>query len=252
MTPEVSENKPEAKNEQQQTNNNIAVQPGSVESLSKDISPAIKSEENQANWKAFREQRESERRAREDAEKRAQQKQEEAAALRAALEAITNKPNHNQIDNSNDIDDSEEKRIDRRVKQIIEEREVQARQQNEQREKQEAPQRIVQTFPDFQKVVTTENCDYLDYHYPELTSPFKYMPDGYDKWVAMYNAIKKFVPNLDSKKDMAKADKNLQKPGSISSTGTSQGTGAMQSNKLSEDRKAANWERMQRTLKGLS
>jgi len=245
MNPVATEIKPETKIEQQQNIQQSPIQ-------AKEESPPIKTEENQANWKAFREQRETERKAREEAEKRAQQKQEEASALRAALEAITNKPNQNQLQDSSDIEDSEEKRIDRRVNQIIAEREAQAEQAREERDRKEAPQKILQTFPDFQKVVTTENCDYLDYHYPELTAPFKYMPDGYDKWVAMYNAIRKFVPNNDSKKDMAKADKNLQKPGSISSTGTSTGTGQMPSAQLTEERKAANYARMQRTLKGLS
>jgi hypothetical protein len=245
MIPAVTEIKTEPKKEQQQ---NTDVQPNSPQ----EASPEIKSEENKTNWKAFREQREADRKAREEAEKRAQSKQEEAAALKAALEAITNKPSQNHNHDAGDIEDTEQERIDRRVKQIIADREAEAEKQRLQREQQEAPQRIVQTFPDFNKVVTTENCDYLDYHYPELTAPFRYMPDGYDKWVAMYNAIRKFVPNLNDKKDMAKVEKNLQKPGSISSAGTTTGTGQVPSARLDEAKKSANWERMQSTLKRLS
>ncbi len=251
MIPAVTEIKPEQKNEQQQNvkpEEKTNVQPIDT----KEAAPSIKSEENQANWKAFREQREADRKAREEAEKRAKIKEEEMAAYKAALEAITNKPNQNQHHDAGDIEESEEQRIDRRVKQIIAERENQAEEKRVQREQEEAPQKILQTFPDFNKVVTTENCDYLDYHYPELTTPFKYMPNGYDKWVAMYNAVKKLVPNLDSKKDMAKADKNLQKPGSVSSAGTTTGTGQMPSARLTEERRASNWERMQKTIKGLN
>ena len=251
MIPAVTEIKPEPKKEQQQ-NQIIEAKANDKSADTAEVAPTIKTEENQANWRAFREQREADRKAREESDKRAKAKEEEAAALKAALEAITNKPDQNYRQDTGDIEESEEQRIDRRVKQIIAERETQQEQTRLQREQQEAPQRILQTFPDFNKVVTTENCDYLDYHYPELTAPFKYMPEGYEKWVAMYNAVKKLVPNLDSKKDMAKAEKNLQKPGSISSTGTTTGTGQMPSARLTEEKRAANWERMQRTMKGLN
>jgi hypothetical protein len=82
--------------------------------------------------------------------------------------------------------------------------------------------------------------------------PFSHLPDGYDKWQAIYKAVKRFVPNTDSRQDSMKAERNLQKPASISSPGNTQGGNAMPGAKLDESRKAANWERMQRTLKGLS
>jgi len=245
MNPNTPENIPESQKEQVQ-----ATEPSQIEAA-----PNIKSEENKTNWKAFREQREAERKAKEAAEKAMGEERARADALKAALEAITNKPNvqnDRQYDNQNDIADTEEQRIDKRVDAILKQRESEYERQRQEKEKQEAPNRIMQTYPDFNQVVTTENCDYLDYHYPELTAPFKYMPEGYEKWNAMYKAVKKFVPNPESKKDSNKAEKNLAKPGSISSPGNTHGGNAMPGAKLDEARKEANWARMQKLLKGLS
>jgi hypothetical protein len=243
MNPIATENKAEIKTEQAQP-----VQ--SNTEITNESAPAIKSEENQANWRAFREQREAERKAKEEAERRHAEKAAEAEALKAALEASLNRPQRNY--QNEDIEESEEQRIDKRVKAIIAERETQYEKERESRERQEAPAKILQAYPDFKQVVSVENCDYLDYHHPELTAPFKYMPEGYEKWQAMYKAIKKFVPNSNSKSDERKVEKNLNKPGSISSTGATQGTGAMPSARLDDAKKAQNWERMQRLLKGLN
>lgn len=243
MNPTVTENKQEQKIEQAQP----VVQ-------TNEPAPEIKSEENKANWAEFRRKREEDRKAKEAAEKAAAEERARAEALKAALEAITNKPAspNNYSHDSQDIEETEEQRIEKHVEAAIRKKEAEYERQRLEREKQEAPQRILQTYPDFNQVVNTENCDYLDYHYPELTAPFKYMPDGFDKWNAMYKAVKKFVPNVDSRKEAARAEKNLQKPGSVSSSGNTQGGNAMPSAKLDEQRKAANWERMQRLLKGLS
>lgn len=247
MNPAVVENKPEQKTEQAQ-------QQQAIVENKQEAAPPIKSEENQANWKAFREERAAERKAKEEAERRAADKAAEAEALKAALEASLNKIQQRNYHNerTEDIEESEQERIDKRVKAIIAEREAVYEKEREQRERLEAPNRIMQTYPDFKQVVSEENCDYLDCHHPELTAPFKYMPEGYEKWQAMYKAIKKLIPNYNSKQEEKKAEKNLQKPGSISSAGATQGTGAMPSAKLDDAKKAANWERMQRSLKGLS
>ena len=217
-----------------------------------ETAPEIKSEENKANWKAFREQREAERKAREAAEKAAAEERARAEAMKAALEALTNRPvasdNRNQYE-----EETEEQKIDKRVKQIIAEREAEAEKLRAEREKQEYPQKLQSAYKDFNKVCTTENLDYLEYHYPEVARAYAYMPDGFDKWASIYQAVKRFVPNLDSKTEASRAEKNLQKPAAISSQGlTNSGTGQGIIQKLSDDRKQQNWERMQRTLKGLS
>lgn len=231
--------------------NNVNVEQNQAQTqIALEAQPQIKSEENQANWKVFREQKEKERKARQEAEALAQQKAAEAEALRAALEALTNKPAQHQTYEQSE--ETEESRIEKRVNQIIEEREKKAEEHRKAKEQAEYPQRLVTAYSDFHRVCSTENLDYLEYHYPELTLPYKHMAEGFDKWASIYKTIKKFVPNTDSKAESAKAERNLQKPGSVSGAGNSQGSTGMSPARLDEARKAANWERMQRSLKGLS
>lgn len=252
MNPSQSENKTEQKIEQVQTQPQAPIAQAKQEA---EPAPEVKSEENKANWKAFREQRESERKAREESDRRATEKAAEAQALRAALEAAVNKQSNNhQIRNEgfDDSEETEEQKIDRKVEAAIKQREAKYEQERRVREQQEFPERLRENFNDFNKVCTSENLDYLEYHYPEVAVPFKHLPEGYDKWAAIYKAVKRFVPNTDSRNESMRAEKNLNKPGSISSTGNTHGGNAMPAAKLDESRKAANWERMQRTLKGLS
>jgi hypothetical protein len=244
MIPAVTEIKPEPKIEQQEKTD---VQSKSTQ----EAVPPIKTEENQANWKAFREQREADRKARQESEKRAAEKHAEAEALKAALEALTNKPAQQYHQDAGDIEESEEQRIDRRVKTIIDQREREQDKIRAEKERQEYPNRLNQVYPDFGKTVSAENLDYLDYHYPEVSRPLQRLPDDFDKWSDIYNAVKKFVPQVNSQKETMKAEKNLQKPGSISQAGTTTGTGQMPSAILTEERKQSNYERMMRTMKGI-
>ena len=255
MQPQV-QSQPDAKPEEKimQPQQVVQVQPQNgqvqVAKVSEEASPPIKSEENQANWKNFRERRELERKAREDAERRAAEKAAEAEALKQAMEALVNKKGPSIA--SDEHEETDEDRIERKVQAALrKERELMQREMQE-REAQEAPKRILQMHPDFNQVVTTENCDYIDYHYPELAAPFRHMPDGIEKWDAMYKTIKRFIPNADSRKDAARAEKNLSKPGSASTTSAAQTSGAPSPHSLTEERRKANWERMQRQLKGLS
>jgi len=224
-------------------------------SVQQEASPPIKTEENQANWKAFREQREVERKARMAAEQRASEKAAEAEAMRSALEAAINKPSNNhqiQDHGSQDNEETEDQRIDRRVNKIIKEKEEQYQKEQHQREMQEYPQRLTQMYPDFNKTISSENLDYLDFHYPEVSKPLQRLNEGFDKWSDIYKAVKKFVPNNTSNQDMQRAEKNLAKPGSVSTPGATQGSSAMPSARLTEERKAENWARMERARKGLS
>ena len=205
------------------------------------------------NWAAVREQRKAERKAREEAERRATDKAAEAEALKAALEAITNKPSpQHQSNQYHGEEESEDERIRKRVEEIIKERESNFYKEQEQKERVEYPHRLRQTHPDFDKICDAENLDYLEYHHPEIVEPFKHMPDGFKKWDSLYKVAKKLLPNPDIKQDQKRMEQNLKKPGSISSTGTTQGVGIAPPARLSESQRASNWERMQRTLKGLS
>ncbi len=201
------------------------------------------------NWAVIREQRKADRKAREEADKRAAEKAAEAEALRAALEALTNKPTP-QYRNDHQ-EESEDDQIKRRVDEIIKQREAEFHTKKQEQERIEYPTRLRKNMPDFDKVCDPENLDYLDYHYPELAEPFKHMPEGYNKWEAIYKATKRLVPNLDRKQDQRKMEQNLAKPGSISSTGTTQGNGILAPSRLTEEKKQANWLRMERERKGL-
>jgi hypothetical protein len=209
-------------------------------------------EENQQekNWKLFREQREKERKEAEEMAKKAQRSAEEAAALKAALDSVLNKqqPQANQYAE----DETEEQKIDRRVNEIIAQREAAQERKRQEVEQQEFPKKLVSTFGDFNQVCTTENLDYFEYHYPEVAMAFKNAPDSFDKWAGIYKAVKRFVPNVDSKKEQVRAENNFKKPQSLSSQQSTQTEKGASPTRLDEARKAANWERMQKALKQLN
>lgn len=207
-------------------------------------SPPIKSEENKVNWAQVREQRAAERKARIEAEQRAKQKEQEAEALKAALEAAVGRMIPQQQQYNYEQEESEEQRIEKKIAEALKKERQRYEEEIRQREMQEYPTKIQRDFPDFQMVCSEENVDYLEYHYPEVATPYKYMPDGYEKWSAIYKAVKKFVPNPNSKKEEKKIDKNLSKPGSISSVGTTQKEGGAPVPFLTEEMKRANWEKM--------
>jgi hypothetical protein len=207
------------------------------------------------NWKAFREARKKDRAEREAAETRAREKEAEAIALKAAMEAaFANQPRVNQQNqySEDSQEETEDQRIEKKVQAAIASREAKAEQERLSREQQEYPQRLAQSYPDFHQTIAQENLDYLDYHFPEVSRPLQRLPQGFDKWSDIYQAIKKFVPNTNAKKDAARADNNFIKPKSMSSTGITQPGEIKSASIISEERKAANWARMQQVLKGVS
>ncbi len=206
--------------------------------------------QEQINWKKFREAREIERKQKEAAEKRANEKEAEAHALKAAMDAILNKPSNNhQTMASQEEDLSEDERIQRKVEIAIADRERKNEESRLKREQSEFPQRLNSTYSDFNQVCNADNLDYLEYHYPEVANAFSKMPDGYDKWATIYKAVKRFVPNPDSKKDQAKAEKNFNKPQAMSIAGKTQ-VGDTAPRSLDDKRRQDNWNRMQRVMKG--
>jgi hypothetical protein len=62
--------------------------------------------------------------------------------------------------------------------------------------------------------------------------------------------LKRFIPNTNAGKEAAKADKNLSKPQSMSVPGMS-ATGDTAPVKFDDQRRADNWARMQRVMKGI-
>ncbi len=210
---------------------------------------ASEENEQQINWRKFREAREKERKEKQEAEKRAFEKEGEVQALKAAMEALVNKPESNSRQTQEFTEESEDQRIARLVEQSLEKERQKRQIEEQQREQQEFPVRLAKEHPDFKIVCTSENLDYLEYHYPEVAEAYKHMPDGYDKWASVYKAVKRFVPSTNPKQNQAIADKNLSKPQSMSIAGkTATGDGAPQY--LDDKKKSDNWARMLRTMRG--
>ena len=199
------------------------------------------------NWRKFRQQREEERKQREAAEQYARKKEEETNALKAAMEALVNKP----ATRNEEVELSDDERIEKKVQAALYKHSQDAERLRAEKDKVELPQKLQSTFRDFNDICTTENLDYLEYHYPEVARPYKHMPDGYDKWEGIYHALKRFIPNKDSKKDMDKADKNLAKPQAMSKPGMSKTGDHAPTAALDDKKRADNWARMQKIIKGV-
>lgn len=211
------------------------------------------------NFRAFREGRKQDRIAREAAERKAAEKEAEAQAMKAAMEAAFpqsgNSSHHNNSyqQNGSYEEETEDQRLEKKVQVILAQREEQARVAQHQREIQEFPHRLRQMYPDFDQVVAPENLDYLDYHYQEVAEALSAQPDGFDKWSRIYKNVKKLVPNsTTAKKESARADSNFSKPRSISTNSITQPGDGGGIPRLTEEKRAANWERMQKTLKSVS
>lgn len=211
--------------------------------------PSIKTEENKVNWQRFREEKERDRKARIEAEKEAQKEKERAEALKAALEAVVNKP-QNQTYSDNGEEETEDQRIEKKINAAIEREKKLLREENEKRQVEEMPKRINQDFKDFNRVVTEENIDYLEYHHPEIASAFKYMPEGYEKWASLYKTVKKLVPNMNKNEDVKKIEQNLKKPqGNVPNITDKKPE--TQGWKLTEQQRMQNWRRMQEDMKSV-
>lgn len=214
------------------------------------VESATEETQEQINWKKFREARDAERKQKEAAERRAAEKEAEAAALKAAMESILNKPSP--IQQNQDPYYSDEPNDEKKIQKLIEEALAKERRKEEefrrQKEVQELPQKLASAYSDFNSVCTTENLDYLEYHYPEVASAFKNAPDGFDKWASVYKAVKRFVPNTDNKKEQKKAESNFNKPQSMAVPGMTS-TGDTAPMQLDDKKRQANWERMQRVMR---
>lgn len=228
-------------------NENVSVENAIANPVPTTEQPKQETQENlqERNWRAFREQKEQERKQRIEAERIAKEEKLKAEALKAALEAVVNKPNQS---NSDTEEISDDERIQRKVIQALNEKEKQYEEQRRIKEQQEFPQRLNQTYSDFSKVCTEENLDYLQYHYPEIANAYKQMPESFEKWSSIYQSLKRFITT--EKKDQAKVDKNLMKPQAMSAAGATS-TGDSVPHILDDKRRADNWKRMQRIMKGL-
>lgn len=219
------------------------------EPKSKEEAKATEENEQQINWRKFREAREKERKEKQEAEKRAIEKESEVQALKAAMEALVNKPESNNRQTEEYSEETEDQRIARLVERSLEKERQKRQIEDQEKEQKEFPTRLTKEYPDFNNVCTSESLDYLEYHYPEVAEAYRHMPDGYNKWSAVYKAVKRFVPSTNVKQNQAIADRNLSKPQSMSIAGKTP-TGDSAPQYLDDKRKADNWARMQRAMKG--
>lgn len=203
----------------------------------------------QINWRKFRQERAEAEAKRKEAEERATKTAAEAEALKAALESVLNKPSPMQQHYESQYEEeNEDKLLERKLENILQARDAKMREEQKKREMQELPQKLNQTFSDFGSVCNQENLDYMEFHHPEIAKAFQHMPDSFDKWASVYTAVKKLVPNPNSKKDEKRIDQNLSKPQSMSIPGITQ-TGDSAPNYLDDAKKKANWERMVKVRK---
>lgn len=228
-----------------------------IENQNIPVAPPVTQEkiesENEINWKKFREAREADRKRSEELAKRATEKEAEAQALKAALESVLNQNQRQQQYSNNEYDEeSEDDKIEKKVNALLAKREAEAARIREQEEQESYPQKLKQIHSDFDQICSSENLDYLDYHHPELAKSLGKLPQSFEKWNDIYKAVKRYVPNPDSKRDVARAESNLNKPQSLSSPGMTQSSNAMPPSRLDDKRKAENYARMQRIIKGLS
>lgn len=207
----------------------------------------------QINWRKFKEARERDRIEAENMRKLAAEKEAQVEAYKQALEAVVNKPTQPNYQNDGmEIEESEEQRIERKIEERLAKAEQKRIQEYRQREAEELPKKVRELHSDFDQVCSQDNLLYLEYQYPEIAKNLQKLPDSLDKWNDVYKIIKKLVKNPDSNKEAAKAEKNFNKPQSISGTGMTQTINTTPSYQLTDDRKAANWARMQAALRGIS
>lgn len=233
---------------------NVAEKPAEAQVQTANIEQKVESpvEVQEHNWKKFREQREIERKQAEEYQRRAQEKEAEAQALKSAMESLLNKNQQPQFNNDFIEEESEDQRIQKKVDAALAKERQRLEQERIKREQDEAPERLKRACPDFDRVVNTSNLDYLEFHYPEVANAFKRVPDSVEKWQDIYNVVKKFVPQGDMKKEQQKLDQNAMKPKSMGAPSTLQGGTPKGAPMLTEQQRAANWARMQKTIRGLS
>lgn len=218
-----------------------------TDTIKEEKKPQEESQE-QINWKKFREAREKERKEKEAAERELAKKAEEVAALKAAMEAIVNPPKREYAE-PEEQEETEDDRIKRQVEAALADQRRKDEQDRAERERKDLPKALATTYSDFDHVCSSENLDYLEFHYPEITLPYRNMPDNFDKWSAIYRAVKRFVPNVDSKDINKKIERNAMKPQSMSSAVVNQSKDVPPLI-VDDQRRADNWARMQRIIKG--
>lgn len=220
----------------------------------------------QINWKKFRAEKEALRKAKEQEALKAQELANQNAALQQALDAVLTKQQPQQQathhmpvlpkdqfvtgeEIQSYLDGTLDPKLESKIDQLLDRKERQRQAEAAEREKRELPNRVKTVHSDWESVVSQDNCDYLEYHHPELSASISAMPESVEKYSTIYKAIKRYVPNAGNSQDMRKLEANALKPRSASASGVAQ-TVPAPSLVIDNDRKKANYERMMRQIKG--
>jgi hypothetical protein len=223
----------------------------------------------QINWRKFREDRGAERKRRESdaaaklaSDKAAKDKDDQIAALQQAMAQAMNQGQDLTQDQQqqivNELDPTDiptgaqvSSYVENTVQKLLRKEIEKQQQQIQQKSDQDQLRALPKDNPDFDQVCSTENLDYLEFHYPGVAVAFNNMPDDYTKWSNIYKTVKKLVPNYDAGQQKARAEANASKPQSMSVSGVSATGDQAPSVNLDSTRRAEIWKRMQRKMKGL-
>lgn len=224
------------------------------------------------NWKKFREERKKDREARRKEEQQRLEAEKQRNELRELVQSLSNSPERNLSDKDvkevlqsipldelvtgKDVktytESEVKKQVEKTVLSFLEKQEKDREEKKRQEEKQKVPERLKADYNDFYEIVNEDTLDRLEYEHPELAETLKELPEGYSKWVRVYKAIKRYQPGVNDRlKNENRYEKNQNKPRSASTPGYVPAT-KEQPRILTSEQKRANWERMQRQLKGLA
>jgi hypothetical protein len=151
------------------------------------------------------------------------------------------------------------KQVDDEVQQLRQE----LYEQRQYNTKQIAQAQLRAKFSDFDKVVTEDNIELLQYEYPELANTLNSSTDLYSTAVSAYTMIKKLGISQEQQSrvttmaDKAQAQKNAAKPKSVASVSPQQGDSPLSNasafaNGLTEDLKKQMIKEMQESRKNLN
>ena len=224
-----------------------------IETVKEEKPRNLKSEDNEVNWRKFREEREKERKAAQELAEKARQKEAETEALKKALEAVVNKPQPQQQQTYGyyENEETDEQRTQRLIAEALQKERQKQEEAQRQRDQQMVPLRLRQDMPDFDKICNAENLDYLEYKNPKLANALGSMPDSYEKWSAVYDAVKTIIPNQFTKEDQRRMEQNQLKPQANVNAMGSNDNPKRNTWKEIEAQRAANWKRMQQDSKSL-
>lgn len=226
--------------------------------------------EEQINWRKFREERAKERAQKEEelkqATERQKQQEEQIRAYREALEQVMDKPDTGSLSQKEqdkiiadlmdediptgaDIKGFINQVVPKIVDNVLQTRDQQLEEERRRREAQEMPVRLQREHKDFSNIVTQENLDYLEYHYPEVAETLGSLPNSYDKWSKVYKTVKRLVPDGE-RKDVARMERNSQKPQSMASTSAASTSEVAPGRRLTDAQKAENYRLMRERARG--